>query len=75
MREKVKEVPEKFKEFWNNYKGAIIGVVIAALILITRLQDLIIAIVVLVLGALIGNYIQQNKDEVKLKLKNFIDKM
>ena len=64
-----------FKEFWNNYKGAIIGVVIAALILITRLQDLIIAIVVLVLGALIGNYIQQNKDDVKLKLKNFIDKM
>lgn len=63
------------KEFWNNYKGAIIGVVIAALILITRLQDLIIAIVVLVLGALIGNYIQQNKDDVKLKLKNFIDKM
>ena len=64
-----------FKEFWNNYKGAIIGVVIAALILITRLQDLIIAIVVLVLGALIGNYIQQNKDDVKTKLKTWIDKM
>ncbi len=64
-----------FKEFWYNYKGAIIGVVIAALILITRLQDLIVAIVVLVLGALIGNYVQQNKDDVKSKLKNFIDKM
>ena len=64
-----------FKEFWNNYKGAIIVVVIAALILITRLQDLIVAIVVLVLGALIGNYVQQNKDDVKSKLKNFIDKM
>ena len=64
-----------FKEFWNNYKGAIIGVVIAALILITRLQDLIVAIVVLVLGALIGNYVQQNKDDVKIKLKNFIDKI
>lgn len=64
-----------FKEFWNNYKGAIIGVVIVALILITRLQDLIVAIVVLVLGALIGNYVQQNKDDVKSKLKNFIDKM
>ena len=64
-----------FKEFWNNYKGAIIGVVIAVLILITRLQDLIVAIVVLVLGALIGNYVQQNKDDVKSKLKNFIDKM
>ena len=66
---------EKLQNFWNNYKGAIIGVVIAALILITRLQDLIVAIVVLVLGALIGNYVQQNKDDVKSKLKNFIDKM
>ena len=56
-----------FKEFWNNYKGAIIGVVIAALILITRLQDLIVAIVVLVLGALIGNYVQQNKDDLKFR--------
>ena len=63
------------KNFLSKYKGAIIGVVIAALILITRLQDLIVAIVVLVLGALIGNYVQQNKDDVKIKLKNFIDKM
>ncbi len=63
------------KEFWNNYKGAIIGVVIAILILITRLQDLILAIVVILIGAITGNYIQQNKDEVKTKLKSFIDKM
>lgn len=63
------------KEFWNNYKGAIIGVIIAILILVTRLHDLILAIVVLVLGALIGNYIQQNKEDVKNKLKGFIDKM
>lgn len=64
-----------FKDFWNQYKGAIIGVVIAILILITRLHDLILAIVVIVLGAFIGNYIQQNKEDVKIKLKNFIDKM
>lgn len=64
-----------FKDFWNQYKGAIIGVVIAILILITRLHDLILAIVVLFLGAFIGNYVQQNKDFVKTKLKNFIDKM
>lgn len=64
-----------FKDFWNQYKGAIIGVVIAILILITRLHDLILAIVVLVLGAFIGNYVQQNKEDVKAKLKNFIDKM
>lgn len=63
------------KEFWNNYKGAIIGIIIAILILITRLHDLILAIVVLVLGALIGNYVQQNKEDVKTKLKAFIDKM
>ena len=64
-----------FKDFWEHYKGAIIGIVIAVLILITRLQDLILAAVVIILGALIGNYVQQNKDFVKTKLKNFIDKM
>ncbi len=64
-----------FKDFWNHYKGAIIGIIIAVLILITRLQDLIIAVVVIVLGAIIGNYVQQNKEDVKTKLKSFIDKM
>ena len=64
-----------FKEFWNQYRGAIIGIVIAILILITRLHDLILAIVVLLLGAFIGNYVQYNKDLVKSKLKRFIDRM
>lgn len=64
-----------FKDFWEHYKGAIIGIVIAVLILITRLQDLILAAVVIILGAIIGNYVQQNKEDVKAKLKNFIDKM
>ena len=63
------------KEFWNSYKGAIIGIVVAILILVTRLHDLILAIVILVLGALIGNYVQQNKEDVKTKLNTFIDKM
>ena len=66
---------ENFKDFWNQYKGAIIGIIVAILILITRLHDLILAIVILVLGAFIGNYIQQNKEDVKTKLKRFIDKM
>ena len=64
-----------FKEFWNQYRGAIIGIVIAILILITRLHDLILAIVVLLLGAFIGNYVQYNKDLVKSKIKSFIDRM
>ena len=64
-----------FKDFITQYRGAIIGVIIAIWILVTRLHDLILAIVVLVLGAFIGNYVQQNKDFVKTKLKSFIDKM
>ena len=40
------------KEFWSHYKGAIIGIIIAILILITRLHDLILAVIVLALGAL-----------------------
>ncbi len=62
-------------DFVKQYKGAIIGIILGILILITRLHDLIIAIVILALGAIIGNYVQQNKEDVKTKLKNFIDKM
>ncbi len=64
-----------FKDFWNQYRGAIIGVILAILILITGLDKLILAIVVLFLGAFIGNYVQRNKEDVKSKLKKFIDKM
>ena len=65
---------EGFKKFWNDYKGAIIGVVIAILVIITNLYKLIVSIVLIILGAIAGNYIQQNKDEVKSRLKNFIDR-
>ena len=54
---------------------AIIGVIIAVLILCTRLYELIVAIVLIVLGAFVGNYVQKNKDEVKDKLKKFIDRL
>ena len=64
-----------FKEFWNQFKGTIIGIIIAILILITGLDKLILAIVVIAIGAFIGNYVQRNKEDVKTKLKNFIDKM
>ena len=66
---------ENLKNFWNNYKGAIIGVIVAILILVTRLYDFILAVTVLVLGAFIGNYIQQNKENVKDKIRNFIDRL
>ena len=66
---------DNIKKFWEQYKGAIIGIIVAILILVTRLHDLILAVVVIILGAFIGNYVQQNKEDVKAKLKGFIDKM
>ena len=63
------------KEFWDNYKGAIIGIIIAIVLLATRLYDVIIGILLILAGAIIGNYVQQNKDDVKAKLKKFIDKI
>lgn len=66
---------ESLKNFWNNHKGAIIGVAIAIIIIATKLHLLIMAIILIVLGAIVGNYIQQNKYNVKEKLKNFIDRI
>lgn len=66
---------ESVKNFWNDYKGAIIGAIIAILILTTRLYMLIISIILIVMGAVIGNYVQQNKFEVKERIKNFIDRV
>ncbi len=66
---------ENFKNFLTKYRGAIIGVIIAVLVLCTRLYELILALVLVGLCAVAGNYIQQNKDDVKDKLKKFIDKL
>lgn len=64
-----------FKKFISQYKGAIIGIIIAIVLLATKLYDVIIGILLILAGAIIGNYVQQNKDDVKAKLKKFIDKM
>ena len=69
------KIMEEIKKFIKQYHGAIIGIIIGVLILITRLSDLILGIVVIALGAIVGNYIQQNKEDVKTRLKGFIDKM
>ena len=66
---------EKVKNFWNEYKGAIIGALIAIIILATRLYKVIIGILLILAGIFIGNYVQKNKYEVKEKLKSFIDRM
>ena len=35
---------------------------------------IVIPLILIVLGAIVGNYIQQNKQIVKDRLKNFIDR-
>lgn len=66
---------DDFKEFISQYRGAIIGVIVSIVILATRLYSLIVGILLILAGAFVGNYVQQNKDDVKAKLKKFIDKM
>ena len=55
---------EDIKNFLSKYKGAIIGVIVAIIILATRLYEVIVGILLILAGAFVGNYIQQNKDEV-----------
>jgi len=66
---------ENFKEFVKEYSGAIIGALVAIVILCTNLYRLIIGIILIAVGIFIGNYVQKNKCDVKEKLKSFIDKM
>ena len=63
------------KDFISKYKGAIIGIIVAIIILATKLYDLIMWILLIFVGAVVGNYIQQNKEYVKDRVKNFIDRM
>ena len=66
---------ENIQNFWNNYKGAILGIIVAILVLVTKIYNVVIAIILIVIGAIAGNYIQHNKEVVKDKIKGFIDRM
>ena len=70
---------EDFKTFFGKYLGAIIGfivgLVLAIILLCTNLYKFIIGIALIIACVYFGNYIQQNKENVKEKTKNFIDKL
>ena len=66
---------ENIKEFLNKYWGGLLGAVIAIVLVCTGLDRLIIGIVFTVGGFIAGNYIQNNKDDFKKKIKSIIDKM
>ena len=65
----------EIKDFLMKYRGAIIGAIIAILILCTGFYKLIVGIILVAIGIYVGNYVQLNKMDVKEKLKNFIDKL
>lgn len=65
----------EIKNFLMKYRGAIIGAIIAILILCTGFYRLMIGIILIAIGIYVGNYIQINKEEVKEKIKGLIDKL
>lgn len=65
---------EEFKNLCMKYKGAILGAFIAIILIFTGILDIIVALGIIVLGMILGNYVQRNKEFVKEKLKNLIDK-
>lgn len=62
-------------KFLSRNKGAIIGMIIAILLLIFELDRIIIGIIIILVGMFTGSYVQKHKAVVKEKLKNLIDKM
>lgn len=66
---------EEVKNFFIKYRGAIIGAIISILILCTGFYKLIVGIILVCIGIYLGNYIQLNKNSVKEKIKNFVDKL
>ena len=66
---------EDFKNFLIKFRGAIIGGLIALVALLLNLHKVLVWIAIIVVGIIIGNYVQNNKEFVKDKLKSYIDKL
>jgi len=63
------------RDFIHDYRGAIIGGILAIIVLCTGLLRLAVSIIVICAGVFLGNYVQQNKYEVKEKLHSFINRL
>ncbi len=61
--------------FFAKNLGAIIGMIIGGVLACTGLYRAMIFVVSIVIGAYFGKYVQYNKEELKEKTKNFIDKL
>lgn len=65
---------EQFKDFIVKYRGAIIGGIIAAVLLIFNIDEFLIGCLIIAAGIIIGNYVQQNKEKVKDSIRKAVDK-
>lgn len=63
-----------FKDFVMEYRGAIIGAIVAMLVLIFQIHKFVIGCLIIVAGILVGNYIQRNKETVKEKIRKILDR-
>lgn len=66
---------DDLKKFLEKYWGAVLGALIAIILLCTGAYRLLVIIAIIALGIWAGNYYQHYKDNIKNKLKKFIDKM
>lgn len=64
-----------FKKFMSEYGGMVIGIIVAIVLLLTKFYLLIISIILIAVCGYAGHYIQHNKENVKDKLRNFIDRL
>lgn len=65
---------DKFRDFLIEYRGAIIGGIIAIIALVLHIYKFVVGCLIIIAGVVIGNYIQRNKENVKEKLRNLIDR-
>lgn len=65
---------EKIGKFFSNYGGFIIGILVGILVVAFGIIDAIVVVAIVIGCGLLGAYIQKNKNVVKEKLKNLIEK-
>lgn len=65
---------DSFKDFIVKYRGSIIGGILAIVALILNIHKILFGALIVVAGILAGNYVQRNKDKVKDKIREVVDR-